>query len=381
MITLAEAGKLGALRSDHPDVLSLYLNVPLNPADLRGLPASADDLITAAESAAGGSARAAARDRRAVLDRLQLSGRDWLGRTVAVFACASTGLFEAFPLPGPLPDRAVLGLRPHVRPLLAAVQRYPAYRVVAVDRRHARLFRVAGDETQTATAPVAAGVRDTRFGGWYGLQAYRVQQRVTRLARRHYRDTAALLEKATAHGEQEPLVIGGHDESIRQLLAILSPALRERFAGSFAADARTLTAARARELAAPMVTRWAAQRAERLAGQVLAMPPGDLGASGLQACLAAVNACAVQALTVPDDGLVPGYECGGCGALSAARGRCPGCGAAALPVPDLIDEMVTRTLQDGGQVYPVHDGPSPVAARLRFPVARQVSGAGQRGGA
>jgi hypothetical protein len=32
--------------------------------------------------------------------------------------------------------------------------------------------------------------------------------------------------------------------------------------------------------------------------------------------------------------------------------------------------MVTRTLEDGGQVCPVHDGLSRTAARLRFPAAR-----------
>lgn len=123
MITLAGARKLGAVRADRPGALSLYLTVPLNPADLRGLPTHADDLIAAAESAAGGAGHAEVRDRQAVRETLRLSGRDWLGRTVALFACAGVGLFEAFPLPGPLPDRAVLDIRPHIRPLLAASSR------------------------------------------------------------------------------------------------------------------------------------------------------------------------------------------------------------------------------------------------------------------
>lgn len=370
MTTVADAGKLGAVRAARPGVLSLYLTVPRNPADLRGLPAGADDLIAAAESAAGGNGHASPEDRQAIREELQVRGRDWLGRTVAVFACASAGLFQALPLPGPLPDRAVLGIRPHIRPLLAALQRYPAYRVAVVDRRHAWLFRIDGEQTQTVTAPVAASVHDTGFGGWYGLETYRVQQRAARLARRHYRDTAAMLEQAMGHGEPEPLVIGGHHESIQQLLASLTPALQERFAGSFAADTHTLTPARVRELAAPLASRWAGERAERIAGQVLAMPPGGLAATGLGACLAAVNACAAEILVVPDDGLVPGYECGQGGALSIAAGGCPDQGKTALPVPDLIEEIVTRTLEDGGQVYPVRDGLTRVAARLRFPAAR-----------
>ena len=100
------------------------------------------------------------------------------------------------------------------------------------------------------------------------------------------------------------------------------------------------------------------------------MPPGDLAAAGLRACLAAVNARAVQTLIVPDDGLVPGCECGRCGALFAEAGRCPDCGTAALTVPDVIEEMVVRTMENGGQVCPVRNGPSRMGARLRFPVAR-----------
>ena len=365
VITVAEAGKLGAVHAVRPRVLSLYLAVPLDPAELRGLPARADDLIAAAEGAVSGG-HAAEEDRSAIRETLGISGRDWLGHTVAMFACADAGLYEAFPLPCRMPDRAVLGIRPHIRPLLAAAQRCPAYRVVVVDMRHAWLFHVVGDETETVTAPVAASVRDTGYGGWYGWQTYRVQQRVARLARHHYLDTAALLEKVMAHGEPEPLVIGGHDEGIQQLFGSLPLGLRERFAGSFAADAQTLTAARVRDLAGPLVAHWAGQRAERLAAEVAAVPPGGLAATGLGACLRAVNASAVQTLIVPDEGLVPGYACGRCGALSVDADKCPDCGAAALSVPDVIEEMITRTLADGGRVCPVHDGPSRIVARLRF---------------
>lgn len=370
MITRAEVGKLGAVHAVRPGVLSLYLTVPLDPAELPGMPARADDLIAAAE----GSWHVREEDLSSVRQKLQASGRDWLGRTVAMFACADVELFEAFSLPCRLPERAVLGIRPHIRPLLVVLQRCPAYRVAVVDRRHAWLFHVAGDDIETVTAPVAVSVPDSGFGGWYGLESHRVQQRVVQLARHHYHETAAMLEQVMGHGvqgEAEPLVIGGHDEGVRQLFASLPPGAREHFAGTFAADIHTLTAARVRDLAAPLVARWAEQHTQRLAEEIVTSPPGSQAAIGLPACLAAVNACAVQTLIVPDDGLVPGYECGRCGALSTEADTCPDWGTAALPVPDVIEEMVTRTIEDGGQVCPVHDGPSQIAARLRFPVSRQ----------
>src|SRR5215471_3155678 len=117
MITRAQIEKLGALHAVEPAMLSLYLAVP-SPADLAVLTARAGELMTAAEAACGQPM--AARDRDWVLDKLPPCARDCAGRTVAMFACAGSGLLEAIPLPCPLAERGVLGVRPHIRPLLLA---------------------------------------------------------------------------------------------------------------------------------------------------------------------------------------------------------------------------------------------------------------------
>jgi hypothetical protein len=53
-----------------------------------------------------------------------------------------------------------------------------------------------------------------------------------------------------------------------------------------------------------------------------------------------------------------------CGALSTCADGCPDWGAAPLPVPDVIEEMVTRTLQDGAQISVIHGGPLQIVAKL-----------------
>jgi hypothetical protein len=231
MITLTEVEKLGRVHAVEPIVLSVYLNVPRSPAELPGLPRRVDELVAAAVRDAGRSGRLREEDRRSAREEAVLAGRDQPGHPLAIFACAEVGLLEAVALPaappGTVPERAVLGIRPHIRPLLAALQPSPR---------------------------LAAGI-----------------------------------------------------------------------------------------------------------------PAGS--AAGLPACLAAVNAGAVETLVVPYDGLVPGYECGRCGALALAADCCPDWGTAALPVPDVIEEMVSRTLEDGGQVLVRQDGPGRIAARLHLPVA------------
>ncbi len=371
MISRADVDKLLSAHASDPVVLSLYLQVPVDPAALRGLPARAAGLLAAAgrHPDGPGAIRVPDADRRAVRDLLDQHARGWLGHTAAIFTCARLGLAEGIALPCPVPERAVIATRPHVRPLLVALQRCPAYYVAVVDRRHAWVFNVAAERIDTVAESAAEGVRSPGFGGWYGLEAHRIHERVIQLARHHYRETAVLLEQAMDATGPQPLVAGGHADSIPQFVAVLPAGLRDRFAGSFAADPHTLTPARVRELAAPVIGHWVTAREQRLAAQIRDLPPGGPTAAGLQECATAASQHAVQLLIVPDDGLIPGFACGPCGTLTVAGDDCRGCGAAPRAVPDLIEEMAVKTLGDGGLVEAVSDPPGGVAARLRFPLA------------
>jgi hypothetical protein len=373
MITRADVDKLLNVRAAGPSVLSLYLWVPLDPAEQRGLPARADELFALAArdgSDAPAVIQVPDQDRRAVRGLLDSRARDWLGHTVAIFACAQLGLAEAIPLPCRLQERAVLAVRPHARPLLLAIQRCPAYRVVVVDRRHAWLFSVAGERIAAVAQPPAEGVRSHGFSGWYGLEAYRVNERVVQLARHHYRDAAVMLDHAVRAGGPEPLVIGGHEETVPQFLAVLPAGLRRDFAGSFVADPHTLTPAIVRDLARAVIEHWVSRHEQRLVTQLAREPPSGLTVTGLSACLAAASQHAIQLLIVPAGGLFPGYACQRCGALSSTGTGCPHGAAASLSVPDLIEEITVAVLGDGGKVETVREPPAGIAARLRFPLTR-----------
>jgi peptide chain release factor subunit 1 len=374
MISLVEVEKLLQIQAAEPSVLSLYLSVPMDPDALRGLPARAGELYAlAARGGDGpGAVRVREQDRQLVRRLLERHARDWLGHTVAIFTCAEPGLTQTIPLPSQLPERAVLANRPHVRPLLVALQRWPVYLVAVIDQHHTWLLRVAGERIDTVArsdmAEDSAGsVRSHGFGGWYGLESYRVNERIIELARHHYHDTAAIIEQASRADGSPPLVVGGHEQTMPQFLAALHGGMRDRVAGTFVADPHTLTPARVRALAAPVMEDWVSAREQRLVSQFRQEPPGRLVAIGLQACLTAVNQNAVALLVVPVGGLVPGFSCTRCGALSGTGDGCPDGRAAAYAVPDLIEEMVVRTLDVGGQVEAVRDPPGEIAARLRFP--------------
>jgi peptide chain release factor subunit 1 len=372
MISHAEVEKLLSIQAADGLVLSAYLQVPADPAALRGLPARVSELLALGGGGTAGPGAVRARDENEQIVRrlLETHARDWLGHTVAIFASSQLGLLESFPLPCRLPERAVLAARPHVRPLLVALQRCPTYCVAVVDRRHAWIFSVAAERVSVAAGPVTRGVRSPHFGGWYGLEAHRVHERIIQLTRHHYRDTAAILGQAMHTGEPEPLVVGGHQEAMPQFIAILPAGLRDRLAGSFIIDPHTMTPARVRELSGTVIEGWANRREQRLLAQLRQQPPDGRTVTGLNGCLTAVGKHAVQLLVVPVGGLIPGFACTRCGALTSTPGECAHGPSAARQVPDLIEEMVVSTLSDGGEVAAASDPPGDIAARLRFPLAQ-----------
>lgn len=363
--------RLLGIRSPDHGVLSVYLTVPRDPAQRRGIPAHLDDLLAAADHGGGEQAWARVRRHEAPVIRqlVTTNAQAWRGRSVAVFACTALDLLEAVPLRGNVTERAVLACRPYVRPLLAEAQRCPSYLAAVVDRRNAWLFRASGEGIDAGDHLVSQTVASRRFGGWHGFQSYGNDQRARKLARQHYTATASAVADAVAAGGYGPIVIGGHETEAGEFLACLPAALRGRVAGSFVIDPHTMTPARVRKLADEVVGRWEDARERQLAAALADQTPTSMTAIGLDACVVAANQHAVQLLMVPDDQVKPGFSCAHCGALAVTGDGCPACGAATQPVGDVIEELAVKVTEDGGSVHPMRSSSvlREVAARRRFP--------------
>ncbi len=362
MITYGEVEKLRSTWAADQSVLSLYVYVPPDSASPRELSARAADLIEAAAALTPGTLH---REDELLAGRtVAQHATKWLGHTLGIFVSEQLGLLDLVLLPGRFTERAVLAARPHLRPLLAALERYPDHRIVIIDHRHAWLIAVAGERIEVVAKVPSEGAPSAAFGGWY-LEPSHGLQRVTELAPHLCQDAASILDRQAGCGRSQPLVIGGHADSITHLLALLPHAVLTEYAGSFVADPGTLTLARARELAAPVISRWEDRRERHVVDAVTAPRPGMPTAIGLEECLIAVNAGTADLLLIADEPIMPGFHCERCDELSVSSDGCCDWGAASWPVPDLLEEMAWRLLHSGGQVLSARRLPCTAAARLQ----------------
>lgn len=369
MITNSDVARLRTQRARNTPVISIYLNVPVDIAEHRGLLTRTRELIKgAADNWQREQPAVSETEISSIVDAVEAGSLDWLGHTVAIFASAELGLFEAMPMAGSAGDFAVLAIRPYLRPLLAVMQRHPAHQVAVIDAKHAWVLAIFDDEIATLAERTGTALPSPAFAGWYGLEAYRIQHKMMKLARQHYRDTIGLLSR-TGDGSSRPLVLGGHEMQIHQFLTLLPPAVRQRVAGSFNVDLQTATPARVRELAAPVIARWTESAEAQLVDEMLSEPPDTTVTTSLADCVKAVRSRAVSQLVLADGQMVPGCVCDDCGAVGVGDAGCDCPDQACQPVPDVLDELSSQALDGGGEVAAVRDAPFTAAARLRFQLA------------
>ncbi|WP_214321720.1 hypothetical protein [Nonomuraea sediminis] len=298
-------------------IVSLYFTVPADPDQLVGLVRQACPDLD-----------------HATLDGVRGALEDLPGTRggVALFVSRAPGLRRRLPLPGYLAESAHVGMRPYVRPLLAALHRSVPYCVAVFDE--ARAWIGVRREDRLVESAVVTG-EETHAG--------------------HLRRIADLLEDAVGKDGVEAVVLGGRADDVTRLIALLPTLARRAFSGHMVVEPSAVNPVKLRRLADEVVARWRASADEKLAAAVLdEAAAGTYSVEGLPSCLAAVNSRSVHQLLVEEGPDVPGAACEGCAALLPdVWPGCPTCGGRVHPVPDVLEEAVVAVLRGGGEVVPL----------------------------
>lgn len=265
------------------------------------------------------------------LDRIRVFFRDHgdeFGQGVALFASSPANLWEVYETPREVGNHVEVDFRPVIAPLVRVLELCEPFCVCLVSRDRARIFMGHMSEF---------GERAVRFdqevpgqheqGGW--SQA-RYQRHIEEHVHQHFKRLAADL---FALFEQEPfrfLILGGPHEVVSDFLDYLHPYLRERYIGTFYVLMEA-TAKQVREEAAKIVREWLRQEKQRyldlLRNEALS---NDMGVTGLEKVVEALQMGNVLSLIVDDRLEAPGSSCLHCGAVQPPAAeqpdRCLYCG-------------------------------------------------------
>jgi peptide chain release factor subunit 1 len=367
--------------SDAP-VVSVYVPIPYEPGELKGVHARFHSLLQQlrdllhSEELDHNRRESLRADIARIEDEVVPGASEFKGRGVAVFACHKANMFQLVVLPRPVRERVVVDATPYLRPMLAVLDEIHRYCTVVVDREKAWLSEFFMGRLEESAKVRGRALRDPNYaGGWQGWKEDKSHHKAELLARRHYRETAERLDDLVRRTEAELIIVGGHQETVAEFLPYLPHQLQPKVAGTFVIDPSTMTPGQVRERSQEVADAYERREEEQLVAQALEkVASGGFGAAGLDWCLLAVNEKAVQVLLIHGDEQAPGRVSDQCGWLGLDDEECPVCGEHTRKTPDVIDEMAAAVVDSSGRVEHVYADtplePHVVAALLRFPVPK-----------
>ncbi len=292
---------------------------------------------------------------------------DWSGRAVAMFSCAAAGFWRAYSLPVQLRSLARVADKPYVKPLADIMDRYGRFAVALVDRQGAKLYLFHLGRLVETAGTLGEEVRRVKGGGGATVagaghrvgDAGHTAARVEQTALRNLREAADLTARfCQAHGV-ERLILGGTEETVAQFRSLLPKPLQEHVVGSVALNmnaAENEVLARAIEI----ITAYDHERELELVDKIItAAAKGTNGVVRLDDTLGALHEGRIQVLAVSEGYHAPGYQCQGCGYVTAqALAECPFCGSEIREIPDVVESIIEQVIEQGGVVEVVQDVPA-----------------------
>jgi len=349
MFTDRDLKELLSFKANHP-VLSVYLNTEPSQGNTEELKLRLRSMLKDVDSP---------QDIEVIMRYFEHE-HDWLGRSVVVFSCEPENWLKTYSLAVPLRNRARIGNRPYVKPLVDLLDSYGGYGVVLIDKQAARLFYFHLGSLYEEADVLGKSVRRTKRGG--GSQATGRRGGIAgqtdygeEIAERNMRDAVEVATHFFSENNVRRILIGGTDDNVAQFRNMLPKAWQSLIVGSFPVS---MTANHNEILERAMkVGQEAEIRHEaQLAGQVVtSAAKGKGGVIGLEDTLNAVKEGRVQLLLIRDGYKEPGKRCQNCGFLSArSMVICPYCGGELDSITDTVELAVRNVIRSGGEVEVMH---------------------------
>jgi hypothetical protein len=380
-VTTQDIRRIIGLHGAGLPVVSLYVQIPVDPAERGGLEGRVNSLLAdvrklAADKSIAHDARTSLRNDVQRIEQAFRADR-WPGtRSVAVFACSGRDVFEELPLPRAVREQVVLDETAFVRPALAVLDEYRRCCVVLIDSSLTQVWELYQDDLREVRTVKDEALRDPDTP-WF--TEYAKHNRARDLEKRHYRRTLQLLDELFRATPYDVLVIGGQAQEVPGFVEILPQGLQQRVAGTFAVDHSSATRAEIKEHAGAILADYDREAERQLVGRVLdAAGAGDRAVVGLDDCLWAGSVAAIDRLLIRSDATAPGVVCDESGWLGTAGDTCPICGQAVRKTPDVLEELVLAVIDEGGSVVHISQDTrlreELVAAELRFPLPPKPEG-------
>jgi peptide chain release factor subunit 1 len=337
---------LASFKGGDDPVVSLYLDVDgrrfVRPRDYELRLEALVRQATEQHPEAVGDVRRIESHVKGGLDRSQTRG-------LALFSCASGGLWEVVELPVPVRNAVVVNATPHIRQLEAVLDENERFGVLLADKQRARMFVFElGQLVDKSERFDQLPRHEDDRGDW---DKDHVRDHSAEIAHQHLKRAADVAFSVFQDQDYDHLILGAPDEISKELEQELHSYLKGRVAAHINVPVNAPDSVIV-EAALEVESRVERDKEARLVARLRdAVGAGNGGVAGLAPVLSALVERRVETLLVSDGYEAPGWRCHACGHLAVRGPACPVCPSGSMHrVDDVVEEAVEEALAQSCKV-------------------------------
>ena len=158
-------------------------------------------------------------------------------RSIVMF-CDTRGMRRIYHIPAYIPSKFVIESNFYIHPLIKALEKYPRYLVVILERDKARFFSIflggIEESSEVLRSEVPQMINAAR-AEWKSLRETKIQGHIRNHLRRHLKKAAKKTEDYFKYKKTKfsYLVIGAHRELVEKFVEILDEKSRNNLIGSY----------------------------------------------------------------------------------------------------------------------------------------------------
>lgn len=260
--------------------------------------------------------------------------------------------WKEFHLSVPVKNEIIVDKTPYIKPLFDIFDNYQKYAILVVGRESARLFLIHLGEIEEYTEVHTADVPGRhKKGGWFSLSEKSYERHIDYHVGLHLKDVIKQLETLMSCEHVGRLVIGGSEEAVTKVRAMLPQTIVDKVIGTFQAEMYANNN-EILEKAQPVLEAFERKKEAKTVDRLLTGAlKNENAVIGIEDVLNALQEGRIMRLVFLEDYKQSGLMCRNCGYLTVQHiSNCPYCKGEMQKVNYIIDLAAHKAVEQGAVV-------------------------------
>ncbi|MFZ5907159.1 MAG: hypothetical protein ACOYVJ_07075 [Nitrospirota bacterium] len=352
MLSREELKEIAKMRGNDAYFVSLYLNVDptVNVKDSYGIHVK-NMLKQTTEKLAKPVLKKVTADLEKIESYL-LTDKRTFKKGLAVLSSQEKKFWKEFHLSVPLKNEIIVDQVPYIKPLLGILDNYQRYAILLVGRDSARLFLVHLGEIEEYAEVHSDDVPGRhKKGGWFALAEKSYERHIDYHVSMHLKDVLKKLDSFLSGEYVGRLLVGGSEEAVPKVRAMLPQSIADKVIGTFQAD----MSAGSKDIldkAEPILMSFEEKKEEEDVDELLTRAmKNEHAVIGVEDVLNALQEGRIMKLVMLKDFRQSGKSCSRCGHLNSHDiALCPYCKGEMQKVRYIVDLIAQKAVEQGALV-------------------------------